>query len=80
MIYEKMKKIRIGLITVAAISTIGLLIALYLNNWVLVKNLAGIYRMIIVNVCTFTSGILSIIGDTKKSKFQRKTSENTLDK
>lgn len=75
-----MKKIRIGLITVAAISTIGLLIALYLNNWILAKNLAGIYLMIIANVCTFSSGILSIISDTKKSKFQRKASENTLDK
>ena len=67
-----MKKIRIGLLTVAVISTIGLLIVLQLNNWILSKSLVGIYLMIIANVCTFTSGVLSIISDTKKSKFQKK--------
>lgn len=75
-----MKKIRIGLVTVAVISVIGLLIVLQLNNWNLSKSLVGIYLMIIANVCTFTSGILSIISDTKKSKFQRNTHENPLDK
>ena len=75
-----MKKIRIGLVTVAVISVIGLLIVLQLNNWNLSKSLVGIYLMIIANVCSFTSGILSIISDTKKSKFQRNTYENPLDR
>ena len=75
-----MKKIRIGFVTVAVISIIGLLIVLQLNNWNLSKSLVGIYLMIIANVCTLTSGVLSIISDTKKSKFQKKNSDNALEK
>jgi len=67
-----MKKIRIGLIIIATITTIGLIITLYLNNWILANNLSAIYLLIITNVFTFTSGILYIISETKKTSNSRK--------
>lgn len=63
-----MKKIRTGLIVIAIISIIGLIGILNSNNWILSKNIFGIYLLIIANVCTFTSGILHIIINSKKNK------------
>jgi hypothetical protein len=63
-----MKTTRIILLILAIISTIGLIIELSLNDWSFSKNIAGACLMIFVNICTFTTGILSIISDARKEK------------
>ena len=73
---EKMKKIRIGFIVIAAISLTGNFIILCNNNWHSTKTSLSLFAIGIV--CAIASGIISLIDEMKKIKSGTKKEKGNM--